>query len=296
MKTDRPEALSRVPEAPIPLLGSAGAGAEISGGGSEVSQVDGSSGSGQDGEEFDRSSTDRLLEFDEMRTTFLHAVSHDLRGPVTAILGAASTIERFDPPDEERAAFVSSIRRNAEKLRRLLNDLLDLDRMDRGILPLDLEPANLNSLIATTIETADLPADRSVTVDVRLAEATVDVSKVERILENLLTNAVRHTRADVPIWVRVEAADGGVVMTVEDAGPGVAPEDRATLFEPFHQGLDAATRGAGAGIGLSLVARFAEMHRGRAWVEERPGGGASFKVFLSNADRASGSPPTARPA
>ena len=259
-----------------------------------MSQVEGAPGPGE--EDVERSTADRLLEFDEMRTTFLHAVSHDLRGPVTAILGAASTIERFDPPAEERAAFVSSIRRNAEKLRRLLNDLLDLDRMDRGILPLDLEPVDLKALIATTIETADLPADRSVTVDVQLAEATVDASKVERILENLLTNAVRHTRADVPIWVRVQAADGGILLAVEDAGPGVAPEDRTSLFEPFQQGLDAATQGAGAGIGLSLVARFAEMHGGRAWVEERPGGGASFKVFLSNADRASANPPTARPA
>jgi len=261
-----------------------------------VADVDSSTGSSPDGEDLERSSAEQLLEFDEMRTTFLHAVSHDLRGPVTAILGAASTLERFDPSADERAAFVSSIRRNAEKLRRLLNDLLDLDRMDQGILPLDLEPVDLEALIAATIEAADLPADRSLTVDVQRVEAVVDGSKVERILENLLTNAVRHTAADVPIWVSVCAADGGILLAVEDAGPGVAPEDRAALFEPFRQGLDAATRGSGAGIGLSLVARFAQMHGGRAWVEDRPGGGASFRVFLPTGEPSSAGDATVRPA
>src|SRR5262249_14928311 len=145
--------------------------------------------------------------------------------------------------------FISSIRRNADKLRRLLNDLLDLDRMDEGILPLDLEPVDLRTLVMATIDAADLPSDRSVTVDVQPLRAVVDATKVERILENLLMTAVGHTGADVPIGVRAEPADGGIVIAVEDAGPGVAPEERATLFEPFRQGLDAATRGTGAGIG-----------------------------------------------
>ena len=168
--------------------------------------------------------------------------------------------------------------------------------MDRGILPLDLEPVDLEALIAATIEAAVLPADRSVTVEVEPVEAVVDGSKVERILENLLMNAVRHTGADVPIWVRARAADEGLLLIVEDAGPGVAPEDRAGLFEPFRQGHDAATRGAGAGIGLSLVSRFAEMHGGRAWVDERPGGGASFKVLLPGGARTSDDRSAAWPA
>jgi two-component system sensor histidine kinase MtrB len=110
--------------------------------------------------------------------------------------------------------------------------------------------------------------------------AWVDPAKVERVVENLLTNAGRHTTPDTPVWVRVVRRDEGVLLTVEDAGGGVPRELRAALFEPFRQGPAAAAHAPGVGIGLSLVARFAELHGGRAWVQDRPGGGASFQVLL----------------
>jgi signal transduction histidine kinase len=104
-----------------------------------------------------------------------------------------------------------------------------------------------------------------------------DAAKVERMMENLLANAARHTPPDSSIWLRFEEADGGVVIVVEDDGPGVPDEQKELIFEAFRRGW---TTAEGSGIGLSLVARFAELHGGRAWVEDRPGGGASFRVFL----------------
>jgi signal transduction histidine kinase len=83
-----------------------------------------------------------------------------------------------------------------------------------------------------------------------------------------------------PVIVRVEASDGGVLLLVEDEGPGVPEEMREAIFEPFRQGPDAPEHSPGVGVGLTLVRRFAELHGGRAWVEERAGGGASFRVFL----------------
>src|SRR5207237_1888680 len=83
-----------------------------------------------------------------------------------------------------------------------------------------------------------------------------------------------------PIWARVEEVAGGVVVAVEDAGPGVPEDLRESIFEAFRQGTQKDAASPGVGIGLSLVARFAELHGGRAWVEDRPGGGASFRVFL----------------
>jgi signal transduction histidine kinase len=109
--------------------------------------------------------------------------------------------------------------------------------------------------------------------------AWVDPAKVERVVENLLTNAGRHTTPDTPVWVKVARRGEGVLLTVEDAGAEVPQELRAALLEPFRQGPEAATHAPGVGIGLSLV-RFAERHGGRAWVQDRPGGGASFQVLL----------------
>jgi signal transduction histidine kinase len=111
--------------------------------------------------------------------------------------------------------------------------------------------------------------------------ADVDPPKVERIVENLLSNASRHTPSDRRIWARVERTDDGILLTVEDEGDGVPDDLKDAIFEPFRQGPGPATASPGVGVGLSLVARFAELHGGRAWVEDRPGGGASFMVILA---------------
>jgi signal transduction histidine kinase len=108
----------------------------------------------------------------------------------------------------------------------------------------------------------------------------VDASKLERIVENLVANALRHTPAGAKVWVRTRPHDGGGLVVVEDDGPGVLEELREAVFEPFRQGPSPSSHSPGVGIGLALVASFAELHHGRAWVEERPGGGASFHVFL----------------
>jgi two-component system, OmpR family, sensor histidine kinase RstB len=110
----------------------------------------------------------------------------------------------------------------------------------------------------------------------------LDAAKVERILENLLSNTTRHTDAGTRVWVRVWRETDGVMIAVEDDGPGVPEHLRADVFEPFRRG-ERPQAAPGVGIGLSLVARFSEMHGGRAWVEERDGGGASFRVFLPDA-------------
>ena len=116
----------------------------------------------------------------------------------------------------------------------------------------------------------------------------MDGPKVERIVENLVANALRHTPPGTPLWVRVEPADDGVLIVVEDAGAGVPEDMRATIFEPFRQGAPGLKGTPGVGIGLALVARFASLHGGRAWVEEREGGGSSFRVLLPGEDRPPG--------
>jgi len=101
------------------------------------------------------------------------------------------------------------------------------------------------------------------------------------VVSELVTNALRHTPPGTPVWIRAGAVGPDLELVVEDAGPGVPPELAGTIFEPFRQGAPGVA--PGVGIGLSLVARFAQLHGGRAWVEERPGGGAAFHVLLPDA-------------
>jgi signal transduction histidine kinase len=139
---------------------------------------------------------------------------------------------------------------------------------------------DLAALVSRVAQEWRQRSGRQVEVVVEPVVAWVDSAKIERVVENLLANAARHTTADIPVWVKVARRSEGVLLAVEDAGGGVPQELRAILFEPFRQGPGAAAHAPGVGIGLSLVARFAELHGGRAWVQDRPGGGASFQVLL----------------
>jgi two-component system, OmpR family, sensor histidine kinase KdpD len=169
---------------------------------------------------------------------------------------------------------------NAGKLDRLLADLLDLDRLSKGILAPRRSRTDLAALVDRLAHEWRQRSGRQLEVVAEPVVAWVDSAKMERMVENLLANADRHTTPDTPVWVKVARRDDGVLLAVEDAGSGVPRELRATLFEPFRRGPGAAAHAPGVGIGLSLVARFAELHGGRAWVQDRPGGGASFQVLL----------------
>jgi PAS domain S-box-containing protein len=232
--------------------------------------------------ERERAETAGLRALDELKTTFLQAVSHDLRTPLAAILGLAVTLERDDVKmsDEEIRDLASRIAANARKLDQMVRDMLDVERAGRGALEPTRSSADVGRLVGHIVAASDAPRSRTVEVSAESVVADVDVAKVERIVENLLANSIRHTPADATVWVAVRDDEDGVLITVDDEGPGVPPELQAEIFEPFRQGPNAPAHSPGVGIGLALVARFAELHGGRAWVQEREGGGASFRVRL----------------
>jgi PAS domain S-box-containing protein len=230
----------------------------------------------------EREATQRLRALDEMKNTFLQAVSHDLRTPLAAILGLAITLERGDVQLNESDArdLAHRIAGNARRLDRLVMNLLDLDRLARGIVSPKLEEADIAEIVRRVVDETQLVEGPRLHTDLRSAIQPVDGAKVERIVENLLANTVRHTPADAEIWVSVRPEPTGVLIVVEDDGPGVSEGMRETIFEPFRQGPDAPQHSPGVGVGLTLVRRFAELHGGRAWVTDREGGGASFRVSL----------------
>jgi PAS domain S-box-containing protein len=244
----------------------------------------------RESEQRERDAAERLRGLDEMKNTFLAAVSHELRSPLTSILGLALTLERQSLSASDQADLLGRLAMNARKLDRLLKDLLDIDRLSRGIVTPKCRTADLSAIVRRTVESLDVLGERSILVRAEPVVLFVDPPKIERIVENLVMNAVRHTPPEVAIWVKVWAEDGGAVIAVEDDGPGVPIAIRREIFEPFRQGPTASAHSPGTGIGLSLVAMFAELHNGRAWVEDREGGGASFRVFLPG-DGADDEPP-----
>jgi PAS domain S-box-containing protein len=231
----------------------------------------------------EREAARRLRALDEMKNTFLEAVSHDLRTPLTSILGSALTLEQtqLELPRDESLDLVRRVAANARKLERLLSDLLDLDRLQRGIVSPQRRPTEMGALVDRAVSEVEDPGDHELELDVEPGTVSVDAAKVERIVENLLSNAIRHTPPGTPIWITAHEQDGGMMLVVEDAGPGVPSDLREAVFEPFRQAPGSSSEHSpGVGVGLSLVRRFAELHGGRAWLEERGGGGASFHVFL----------------
>jgi PAS domain S-box-containing protein len=229
----------------------------------------------------EREAAQRLRALDEMKNTFLEAVSHDLRTPLTSILGSALTLEQTeDLPRDDAVDLVRRIAANARKLERLLSDLLDLDRLQRGIVTPQRRPTDVGAVVRRVAEEVDAQG-RAIEVEAGSVVVAVDAAKLERILENLLSNAIRHTPTGSRIWVRAEPQDGGVLIAVDDEGPGIPEDTREEIFEPFRQLPGSASEHSpGVGVGLSLVRRFAELHGGRAWVDARPAGGSSFRVLI----------------
>ncbi|MGZ8618942.1 MAG: sensor histidine kinase [Actinomycetota bacterium] len=231
----------------------------------------------------ERQTAHELREADELKNTFLQAVAHDLRSPLTAILGLSGTLERdeIDLDRDDTRDFARRITANAQRMDRLVADMLDLERLAGGVLRPVLLPLDVGALVREMAVSSGLATHRRLDLETPGVTIHADRAMVERIVDNLLTNTAKHTPEEARIWVRVEPLDGGAVVVVEDDGPGVPAEDRDAIFEPFRQG-SVPDRSTGVGVGLALVARFAALHGGRAWVEEREGGGASFHVFLSS--------------
>jgi PAS domain S-box-containing protein len=238
----------------------------------------------RDSLEREQASSQQLRALDQMKSTFLQAVSHDLRTPLASVLGIAVTLQRHQQELDagDAADLLQRLSKSAHKMDRLLNDLLDLDRLAQPTVSPEREQVDLGELVERMVKDvrAELLDERPVHVELCPLRLEVDPPKVERIVENLLANAARHTPPGTPIWVRIQPYARGALLIVEDAGPGVPAPLRETIFQPFRQGSAPASHAPGLGVGLALVRVFAQLHGGSAWVEERQGGGASFRVHL----------------
>jgi signal transduction histidine kinase len=231
--------------------------------------------------QIEREAAEGLRQADEMKNSFLTAVSHELRTPLSAILGCAVSLHQRSElglTDADVDDLTGRLESNARKLSRLVSDLLDLDRLAQGVIEPRRVPTDASELVRTVVEETRVAEQRVVHVDAPSFLIEIDAAKVERIVENLIVNTVRHSTG-TDLWIRLVPEPEGMLLVVEDDGLGVTPDLRHRIFEPFKRG-HSSSHAPGVGVGLSIVANFAKLHGGRAWVEDREGGGASFRVFI----------------
>jgi signal transduction histidine kinase len=237
--------------------------------------------------EAEQKAAEDLREVDQMRNAFLMAISHELRTPLTSVVGFATILQQerdtMSPCDRDRA--IDAVVSQSKRLERLLLDLLDIDRMSRGVLEPNRTDVDVRGLIEGVV--GRFPQTERITTKVTKAtKAHVDPALVERIVENLVNNALKHTPPSSPVWVKVKSNNGHLEIAVDDAGSGIPDECKASVFEPFNQGAIKEPV-SGTGVGLALVKQFAKLQGGDAWVEDRRGGGSSFRVVLPATARSS---------
>ena len=216
---------------------------------------------------------------DQERTELQAAVAADVRRPLTSILGLTLALKHADTSSPDGRDMVRQLATNARKLDRLVGEMLDLDKIASGTFSPNRRRTDLEALVRRVVEEAPDLANRDVRVESEHAAAQVDPALTEQMVETLLANAGRRTVPGSTVWVKVCSDPGGATIAVDDTGTEVPLGLRQAMLAALQEGAGADQRPRGA-TGLTLLSRLAELHGGRAWVEERPGGGASFRVFL----------------
>ena len=208
------------------------------------------------------------------RRSLVAAVSHDLRTPITSLRLLAEAVGDDIVDGELRRSYLTRMRVHIDALGALIDDLFELSRLEAGDIAWSLERVPLHALIGETVEAMRLEAERrgvvvSAEVPATLEPARANPEKLQRVLFNLIQNAIRHTPADGSVVVRAEPAAAGIEVEVADTGDGIAPEERDSVWAAFYRGgTDAARTGAGAGLGLAISRAIVEAHGGRIWLAD----------------------------
>jgi two-component system sensor histidine kinase KdpD len=216
---------------------------------------------------------------DAAKTVILHAVSHDLRSPLTAIRTAAAGLRDSGTGAEERAALINAIEAEADRLTRLIGNLLDLSRIEAGAVNPRTDWCDLLDVASTAVSSVcaryGSPRVR-VDVDSELPLVRADAAQLERVFSNLVENAVRFSPSDQPVKITGGVGAGRVTVRVVDRGPGVAAAERSAIFEPFHRGRGGS--GDGVGLGLAISKGFVEANGGELRLQADAADGTAFAV------------------
>lgn len=235
-----------------------------------------------------KTANERLQKLDAVKTDFLLAASHELRTPLTAIIGylklmMGNKMGELNPVQRESMGHVQTA---ADRLHRLVNQMLNISRIESGQAPMEIEKADLRDLVKKEVWVFKAEADqKQITLDFvsepGLPAIDCDTDKIREVTANLLSNALKYTPRQGKVLVAVQRKDDGVEVRVSDTGVGIKPEDQLKIFDPFYRTRESGLEGeASTGLGLALVRRIVEAHHGRVLVESEEGKGSVFAVFL----------------
>ena len=220
------------------------------------------------------------------KSDFLATMSHELRTPLNAIIGFSEVLheQMFGELNERQLVYVKDVLAAGEHLLSLINDVLDLAKIEAGSMELELSQVAIPEVLRSAVSLHSERASRggvelSLTTEPEQITISADGRRVRQIVFNLLSNAVKFTPVEGRVDVSARVDDGQVEITVADTGPGIAPEERETIFEEFKQATNG-KRAEGTGLGLPLSRKLVELHGGRLWVESAAGNGSTFRFTL----------------
>ena len=217
---------------------------------------------------------DELVAGEDARRYLVAAVSHDLRTPITSLSLLVDAVNDDILDDETRRLYLARMAPHVRALSALIDDLFELTRLEAGDIRWQMERVRLDELVGETVGAMRVQAEAKgveVVSDVTdgVAPARANPEKVQRVLFNLIQNAIRHTPPDGSVVVRAESTDDGVEVEIADTGDGIAPAERERVFEPFFRGgAETARTRSGAGLGLAISRAIVEAHGGRIWLAE----------------------------
>ena len=225
-----------------------------------------------------------LVEANELRSALLQAVSHDLRTPLAGIKASVNSLRQPDVQwtESETAEFLATVEDETDRLTNLVDNLLDMSRIQADAVMPALRPTTLDEVVPAALASLG-PRAREVVAEISetVPPVEADPALLERIVANLVDNAITHSASTCPVRVEAGIVGTRVLLRVIDRGKGIRPEDRERVFQPFQRLDDAAPRGgAGVGLGLAVARGFTRAMRGELTIDDTPGGGTTMIVEL----------------